>query len=72
MELITKLSGLMKVITYTIRVIASVILKLSICNKSMSQDLQDFPFVSSFKSFGVMVASAAFKSACKRNYHLLY
>ena len=65
MELITKLSGLLKAITYTIRVIASVILKLSGCNRSLSHGMQDFHFVSSFKSFGVAVASAAFKCACK-------
>jgi len=31
----------------------------------MSQGLQDFLFASSFKSFGRVSASAAFKCACK-------
>jgi hypothetical protein len=66
MDLITKLSGLLKAITYTIRVIASVILKLSECEKVKSHGLQDFLFASSFKRFGVAAASAAFKCACKR------
>jgi hypothetical protein len=65
MEMITKLSGLLKAITHTIRVIASVILKLSGCDKSMSHGMQDFLFAGSFKSFGCVSACGAFKCACK-------
>jgi hypothetical protein len=62
-------SGLLKAITYTIRVIASVILNLTGCDKSLSHGLQDSPIASSFKSFGVAVAGEAFKCACKiKNY----
>jgi hypothetical protein len=59
------LSGLAKAITYTIRVIASVILKLSGCDKSLSHGMPDFIFASSFKSFGCASACVAFKCACK-------
>jgi hypothetical protein len=58
-------SGLQKAINFTVRVIASVILKLSGCNKSLCHGMQNLLFASSFKSFGVAVASAAFKCACK-------
>jgi len=44
-------------------VIASVILKLSGCDKSLSHGMQDFIFTNTFKSFGVAVASVAFKCA---------
>jgi hypothetical protein len=42
-----------KEITHTIGVIASVILKLSGCDRSFSHGLQDFLFASSFKIFGL-------------------
>jgi hypothetical protein len=54
-----------KQLTHIVRVIASVILKLSRCYQSLSHGMQNFLFASSFKSFGVAVASEAFKCACK-------
>jgi len=46
-------------------IIASVLLKLSGCDRSLSHGTQDFLFASSFKSFGRASACAAFKCACK-------
>jgi hypothetical protein len=48
-----------------------IILKLSGCDISLSHGMQDFIFASSFKSFGVAVATAAFKCACRSNYIIL-
>jgi hypothetical protein len=60
-----------KQLTHIVRVIASEILKLSRCERSLSHGMQDLVFASSFKSFGVAVASEAFKCACKMIYKLL-
>ena len=54
------------------RVIASVILKLSRYNKFKSQGLQDLLFASSFKSFGSVSDSAAFKCTCKLKIYLKF
>jgi len=57
-----------KQLTHIVRVIASVILKLSGCSKFKSHGLQDFLVASSFKSFGSALDGVAFKCACKMIY----
>jgi hypothetical protein len=48
---IDDLSGLAKAITHTIRVIASVILKLSRCNKSIGQGCRIYPLQALLKAW---------------------
>ena len=49
-----------KQLTHIVRVIASVILRLSGCDKSLRHVLQDFLFASSFRSFGSSFSQCGF------------